>query len=809
MTWIAERNNLQARILLALLLVLTNPLFSQDTTESFKLQFNDREIINVQKKDVNVKIKIDGKIDDAEWQDVTFYDPYMVTKPDTLAKPSYKSKLRFFYTANGFYISMDMEQPKNTLVKRFKPRDDWQTKSDKTGFSIDTSGDGKYGYWFSVSLGDSEGDGTLMPEKIYSSDWDGAWYGATSETENGWSAEFYLPWSQVAMPKDADDRIINLYSFREVAHLNEEWGWPALPESLPQFISLFQPTRMNNVNLKQQWSVFPYASVSYDRIDKKTSQQGGVDFFWRPSTNAQITATVNPDFGAVESDNVVVNLSANETFFPEKRLFFQEGNEVFVATPRASNQGWSGRSKVTIINTRRIGSTPELPTLPDGVSFSKRTKKTTKADLTGAIKTTGQINKLRYGILAATEEDTDFKADDNKIYNQVGRDFGAFRLLYEDTDQGDTKGLGFLSTIVTKPDTDSVVHAADFHYLSESGVWKADGQYIHTNTQEYGSGKGGFFDIVHAPRQGRRNQLKLTVFDENMEINDFGFNQRKNTRDIQYNFTAINSNSKRFRDTNITGYLRYAENFDGHRTSNAIGGNLDLTLNNLNKIKGSFAHWPVRFEDRESYGNGTFKLRPRSRLRFEYSTNKAEKIAYGATVTYQEEDMKGRKLEGELEYTWYPKTNISFDMKLKYVDGSGGWLLHQQDKDFTSFYHQKWEQEFKFNYFINAKQQLSINLQWVGIQAHENKFYVIDADNYRLNEINKPYEASDNFSISDLNIQLRYRWQIAPLSDIYLVATKTGAHTKQLTAFNDMLEDTMDTPLSDQIILKIRYRFGS
>ena len=148
-------------------------------------------------------------------------------------------------------------------------------------------------------------------------------------------------------------------------------------------------------------------------------------------------------------------------------------------------------------------------------------------------------------------------------------------------------------------------------------------------------------------------------------------------------------------------------------------------------------------------------------------------------------------------------------MKLKYVDGSGGWLLHQQNKDFTSFYHQKWEQEFKFNYFINAKQQLSINLQWVGIQAHENEFYVIDADNYRLNEINKPYEESDNFSISDLNIQLRYRWQIAPLSDVYLVATKTGSHRKQLTAFSGLFDDTMDNPLSDQVILKIRYRFGS
>ena len=155
---------------------------------------------------------------------------------------------------------------------------------------------------------------------------------------------------------------------------------------------------MNNVDLKQQWSVFPYASSSYDRIDSDPLTKAGVDFFWRPSTNAQITATLNPDFGAVEADNVVVNLSANETFFPEKRLFFQEGNEVFVATPRASDYVWGGRSKVTVLNTRRIGSRPILPNTPDGVSFSKRTQKTTKADLNGAIKSTGQIDKFRYGM---------------------------------------------------------------------------------------------------------------------------------------------------------------------------------------------------------------------------------------------------------------------------------------------------------------------------------------------------------------------------------------------------------------------------
>jgi hypothetical protein len=136
-------------------------------------------------------------------------------------------------------------------------------------------------------------------------------------------------------------------------------------------------------------------------------------------------------------------------------------------------------------------------------------------------------------------------------------------------------------------------------------------------------------------------------------------------------------------------------------------------------------------------------------------------------------------------------------------------LLHQGNTNFTTFYHQKWEQEFKFNYFITAKQQLSVNLQWVGIQANENKFYLLDTTSHNLSEISKPVGESDNFSISDLNLQLRYHWQIAPLSDVYLVATKSGSNKNIFTTFNDLFEDTMDNPLSDQIILKIRYRFGS
>lgn len=794
--------------LLALCLIAINPtlVFAQDSSESIKLSLNKSEIIDVQQRDINIEIKIDGKIDEVAWRDITPFERMKVSQPDTFEDPIYKSVVRFFYTVDGLYFSIDMEQPKNTLVKRFTNRDDWRTQSDKVSISLDTSGEAKYAYWMALSLGDSEGDGTLLPERRYSMDWDGAWYGATAETENGWSAEFYIPWSQMAMPKETDDRIINIVTHRHVAHLNEEWSWPTLPNSMPQFLSLFQPTRMNNVNLKQQWSVFPYMSVTRDRIDNETDYQAGADFFWRPSTNAQITATIKPDFGAVESDNVVVNLTANETFFPEKRLFFQEGNEIFSATPRSSHYG--GRNRFTVINTRRIGSKPSLPTLPENVSISTRDQKTTKANLIGAIKTTGQYKKLRYGVLAAFEENTNFRADDNNIYNQIGRDFGAVRLLYEDSDQADVKSLGLLSTIVTKPISDSIVHAMDFHYLSGSGAWKFDGQYINTNTANEGTGNGGYTDISFTPKRGQKHDLKLTVFDKHLQVNDFGFNQRSNIRDLQYNNNFINSNTGKFKNRIIRNWLRYGENLHGEQITGGFGSGIELLMNNLHGIKTGFAYFPARYEDRNSFGNGTYKIKQRNRFEFEYSTNKSKKISVTGKITYQDESLYGEKLTSKLELLWYLKSNLSIDAEIQYVDASG-WLLHQEDKNFTTFHAQKWQPEFKINYFVTAKQQLSLNLQWVGIQAHEDKFYLINNDSYNLVETTKPTGDSDNFSISQLNIQFRYRWQIAPLSDLFIVVTKTGSSRNMLTSFNELYEDTMDNPMSDQIILKLRYRFGS
>ena len=780
--------------------------YAQEKLDVVELILSDREIIQPQRfNDNEINISIDGKIDEAAWQDLKIHSNFLVTKPDTMQPSRHRTDVRIFYTEKGLYISMDMEQPENSLLRRYTARDDWHTKRDQVSIAIDTSGNARYGYWMALALGDNQGDGTLLPEKIYSDDWDGAWYGGTSLTSDGWSAEYFIPWSQMTMPQLNGTRQVNFYTHRNIGYIDEESSWPPLPESIPQYMSLFQPLLLQDVNPMQQWSVFPYISSTQDNIDETLSHRGGVDLFWRPASNFQLTATMNPDFGSVESDNVVINLTANETYFPEKRLFFQEGNEIFNATPRAGHYG--GRNRFTVLNTRRVGGRPDTPDLPDEVSIGKK-EKTKMAELVGAAKTTGQVGKFRYGLLASSEEDTSFRADDDNIYTQIGRDFGAFRLLYEDNTGGAIKGIGMLSTLVTKPQSDSVVHAVDFHYLSKNGKWKTDGQIIQSDTFEKNKGNGSYVDTSYTPKKGLKHSLKITSFDDSLDVNDFGYTQRSNIKDIQYGSEFIKSNLKRFRDLKVTTWLRRGENSDGYRVAGGFGSHLFLQFNNLHRLSANFSQFPKRFEDRNSFGNGTFQVSTRNRFEIGYDTNKSKKLSLEFDLKHQEENLEGYKRSSEIGLKWIPKSNINLQLKAEY-ETSNGWLLHQENRNFTSFTSKKWQPKLNFSYFPNATQQLNIVFQWVGIKAIEDKFYSLPTDSNNLVEIAKPSEETDSFSISQLNIQFRYRWQIAPLSDLYLVMTKSSSDTNNMTSFKSLFENSWDNPVGDQIVLKVRYRLGS
>lgn len=787
------------------------PAWAQDDIDAVEIAFDAREPLRLQRFDhAEAAIDIDGRLDEPAWRETVPHTELRVIQPDTLAVPPHASSIRVFYTERGVYVSFDMEQPRDTLLRRFTGRDNFQAKRDSVSFTLDTSGGGRYGYWMSLALGDNQSDGTVLPERQFKRDWDGAWYGATAITDTGWSAEYFVPWSQMAMPSENRVRRMGFYGSRNVGYLDERWAWPALPNSLPRFMSALQPVELEGVNPRQQWSVFPYVSSTTDRVDNDTVFKAGADVFWRPSSNFQLTATLNPDFGSAENDDVDVNLTANETFFPERRLFFLEGREVFDATPRAApRRGTGGGGNVfTLLNTRRIGGRPRAPDLPEDVELSDR-EELQVADLLGSVKATGQIGAFRYGVLGSIEDDTDFTAEDGLRYVSEGRDFGAVRLIYEDSKGAAYRGLGFLSTAVTHPESDAIVHAADFHYLSTDGHWNVDGQAAYSDVGDEGQGAGGFADITYTPRQGLKHTLQLAYFDDKLEVNDFGFNQRNDLKDLRYRIDWQKSGLKRVRNFTLSPFYRYAENTtEGKQVTGAYATSMDVTLNNLDSVNVFLGYFPERFDDQNSFGNGSFRIDARQRINLSYQTNEAENLSFEASVEYEDEWIEGGQIEYSAGLRWQPSSNFSMEVEAAYQERDS-WLLHQDDQEFTAFVSERWEPELRVEFFPNARQQLQFSLQWIGIRAEEDKFYTLPLDSFDLVEGARPPGDDDSFSVSQLNLQLRYRWQIAPLSDLFVVYQRGDRTRDGLISFDELFRNSWDDPLGELFIVKLRYRLGS
>ena len=534
--------------------------------------------------DQSARLAIDGRLDEAAWQSLAVHDDFRVIDPDTLAKGELPTRVRMFYTERGFYLGAEMVQDETTLVEHLSGRDQGFLNRDYFSITLDTSGEGRYGFWFQLSLGNSISDGTILPERQYSDNWDGAWRGATARTERGWSAEYFIPWSLVNMPKANGARTIGIFAQRNIAYTDERYAWPPLPWTKPKFLSEFQALGLRDVSPRQQVSVTPYVSAAYDSFGAaQLEPKAGVDLLWRPSSNLQIASTLNPDFGNVEADDVVVNLSNYETFFPEKRLFFQEGQEVFA----------SGRSfgDVKLLHTRRIGAPAMRPQTDDGVVLDDDELRR-PADLLGAVKATGQRGSWRYGFLGVMEDDAEFNAWEGGTrlaLHQDGRDFGVFRALYEHANGG-YEALGFMSTAVRHPQRNATVNAIDGQYISSSGRLHASSQFMASNIDGSAEdGVGGYVDLRYAPRQGLVHYLSLDSFDDTIEINDMGYQRRNDYRSIGYRMRLSSPRLNRFR--NMRTFVRFDRmwNSVGKVIGSEISVDQRLVLHSLAQVRFSGA----------------------------------------------------------------------------------------------------------------------------------------------------------------------------------------------------------------------------
>ena len=231
------------------------------------------QLTRIEEEEAN--IRLDGFIDEAVWDRIPVFDRMKVIEPDTLADAPYETHIRVFYTEDGIYAGVINYQPPGTLVARMTPRD-ISLPRDGLSILLDASGEGLYGYRVKLNLGDSVSDMSILPERQMNVEWDGSWEGRTQVIDGGWSAEIFIPWSMMALPRVGAVRRIGLAFERQVGHLGgERWSTPPLPATANAYLSGTEIYELRDIEPRRQLTIYPFASTVFDGIKDDVENKVG------------------------------------------------------------------------------------------------------------------------------------------------------------------------------------------------------------------------------------------------------------------------------------------------------------------------------------------------------------------------------------------------------------------------------------------------------------------------------------------------------------------------------------------------------
>jgi hypothetical protein len=340
--------------------------FSTDDSNSIDTTFK-RPTIEASR--ASEPINVDGVLSESEWQrpGITHF-----TQRDPVegAQPTQKTEVWVAYDDAAMYVAARLyDDHPDSIVSRIGRRDA-NLSSDWFYMGIDSYHDRRTGFYFAVYAGGTLSDGTMYNDSWDDNTWDGVWDAATKIDEKGWTVEMRIPYSQLRFPKQ-DQYVWGVNFIRTIGRSNERDDFVLVPKKESGWVSRFADlTGLRDINPPRKFEILPYV-VSSGKFLQHTpgdpfnsghtfAENMGADLKLGLGSNLTLSATVNPDFGQVEVDPAVVNLTQFETFFSEKRPFFVEGSNFFDFGYGGTNNNWGFNwGDPSYFYSRRIGRPPQ------------------------------------------------------------------------------------------------------------------------------------------------------------------------------------------------------------------------------------------------------------------------------------------------------------------------------------------------------------------------------------------------------------------------------------------------------------------
>ena len=557
---------------------------------------------------------IDGRDNDAVWATATPITGFREWRPTENAEPRFRTEAKIAYDASYLYVFVRAYDPHPDSIVRIMARRDTWTPSDMIWVEVDSYHDHRTGYEFGVNAAGVKWDAAMYDDgNTEDQAWDGVWDVATRIDSLGWTAEYRIPLSQMRYSSDRE-HTFGIAILRDLYRYSERYSWPLLQESHTGFVSQFgHVTGLDDLEAPRRLEAAPYlvtknaSEIRNNLFTRGSDVTIGGDVKYRVASNLTLDATINPDFGQVEADPSVLNLTAYESFFDERRPFFVAGRGLFQFGVNCSQVNCNNEQ---LFYSRRIGRTPELAGAYGDTTPQQPTT------ILGAAKVTGRLgNGLTLGLMDAVAQRATLHADTTV---EPTTNFAALRLRQELRQGNSNVGLMFTGVnrtndAFTSPylSRSAYAGAVDFMHKFWGNNWQVSGsadmsrvagtrQAIASLQQDavhyyqrpdaglpldtMATSLSGDAEELHFAKYGGQHLLGETAYmrrSAGFEINDAGYLQRAD----QQSWTTWVGFFDR-RKTKLYQRFQWNMNWWQYWTTNglpleaAYNTNLHITLNN-------------------------------------------------------------------------------------------------------------------------------------------------------------------------------------------------------------------------------------
>lgn len=293
---------------------------------------------------------IDGDLSDAAWKSAIPTGDFVQNEPKQGVKATHRSTVRMVFDDKALYLSAELEQPGGWTAfnQRDLRRDFPINECDNFSVILDTLGDGRNAFSFSVNPFGAQREEQVIDDSLFEPNWDTVWRAATKRDEHGWTVELAIPWKSLRY--GGPGTVWGVQFFRRERGMNEDTVWSPIPRTVSPWrmhyagvIKGLEPAEGSLLSLQLR----PYLIGRLERLGDgppTVAPSGGGEVTWNPQASTVVDLTANTDFAETDVDRRVVNLSRFSVYFPERRQFFLESAGVFAAGLQGFIQPFFSRS---------------------------------------------------------------------------------------------------------------------------------------------------------------------------------------------------------------------------------------------------------------------------------------------------------------------------------------------------------------------------------------------------------------------------------------------------------------------------------